>query len=188
MNHNHGEYGIFDAVVCSAECTKDYISRGVDYNSIEDQGRGDYTPLHVAVNCYREDEEERYKIIDILLENGVFIDSRTSSGKTPLHCVVRYQNIKCVKLFVEFLLRKGADPNAVDDDGFTSLHHLLFFYYHDNHQEILEMVKLLLSFGADPTISDKNGDRPRDMDSATDEVEKILDEWENDMVKEPHIE
>lgn len=49
---------------------------------------------------------------------------------------------------VEALLKLGADPNQLDDQGQLPLHSAMT-YYEDNPAESLSIVKLLLSYGAD---------------------------------------
>lgn len=52
-----------------------------------------------------------------LLNSGASINTRDSSGYTPLMYAIRYQHIKLVNL----LLYSGADVNARDNDGETVL-------------------------------------------------------------------
>ncbi|CAB0036999.1 unnamed protein product [Trichogramma brassicae] len=48
-------------------------------------------------------------------------------GWTPLHCAVNRQN----RMAIELLLKNGADPNAVDEDGYTPLHACCFCFLYD---------------------------------------------------------
>jgi len=50
------------------------------------------------------------------------------------------------------LLQQGMDPNELDVDGNTHLH----------NAATIEMVKLLISYGADPTIKNLSGNTPID--------------------------
>uniref|UniRef100_A0ABD2WLG1 Uncharacterized protein n=1 Tax=Trichogramma kaykai TaxID=54128 RepID=A0ABD2WLG1_9HYME len=49
----------------------------------------------------------------------VQIDARDKLGNTPLHVAVKWEN----KEMIEFLLRKGANPNLANEEGSTALHH-----------------------------------------------------------------
>ena len=54
---------------------------------------------------------------------------------------------------VKFLLERGADPNIITNNGFTSL-------IHASVQGHTEIVRLLLENGADPNIRDRYGRTP----------------------------
>ena len=59
-------------------------------------------PLHL---------EAASKLIDL----GCPLNTQDKRGQTPLHIAARYGNLEVCKL----LLRKGADKNVVDNEGFT---------------------------------------------------------------------
>lgn len=89
---------------------------------------------HKNLNCNPLEEEEGWThlhiacalanltIIEKLVQNGVDISGKLKySGSTPLHLAVI---AKCYPT-VNFLLKHGADPCVVDNQGLTSIHHAL---------------------------------------------------------------
>ena len=64
-------------------------------------------------------------------------------------------NRPVVMEIIELLLEYGADPNRADDNGLTSLHHLLRSYCSDIL--MISCARKLLDYGADVTIADRNG-------------------------------
>lgn len=80
------------------------------------------------------------------------VNTRKSNGLTTLHCSCQHGRIRVS----DFLLRNGADVNAVDYEMNTPLH--CACERGDNR-----LVKLLLSYGADPTIRNARGKLPADL-------------------------
>uniref|UniRef100_A0ABD2VV75 Uncharacterized protein n=1 Tax=Trichogramma kaykai TaxID=54128 RepID=A0ABD2VV75_9HYME len=93
------------------------LRRGADPNLPNVDG---WTPLHVI--CSRGDlsYDLAQMFFDICDEQQqiVEIDTVTESDSTPLHEALISRSHKVVEL----LLRRGADPNSVDEDGQTPLH------------------------------------------------------------------
>jgi ankyrin repeat protein len=90
---------------------------------------------------------EHDDIVQLLLRKGAAVDARCHSGMTSLMHAQRMRTVAA-------LLHAHADVNAVDNDGFTVLHHCA-------KQGAAECVyKLLLQHGAVPTAVDKNGSTP----------------------------
>jgi len=90
--------------------------------------RDDYgsTALHAATR------KGYYKIVQILLDRGIDINSKNNSGYTALHEASFVGNVNIVKI----LLDKGIDTNCKDYNGWTALH-LAARYDHMNIVEIL---------------------------------------------------
>ncbi|WP_261368573.1 tetratricopeptide repeat protein [Wolbachia pipientis] len=86
------------------------------------------------------------------------------SGLTPLHLATQSGNLKTV----EYVLEKGADLNAKNNDGETALH----WAAKGGCQEVLQ---LLLNKQANPNISDKDGNTPLGL-----AYEKLAQDPEND--------
>jgi ankyrin repeat protein len=79
-----------------------------------------------------------------LVDAGTPVDLRAEDGATALHYADGQANV------TRWLLARGADPNAVDDDGATPI--LL--------AEDLAVVEALIAAGADPNRPDSLGQTP----------------------------
>lgn len=80
------------------------------------------TPLHVAARRFRGDA------VESLLALGAAVDARNANGATPLHltAVAGPEELEVDRLMArvaDVLLRQGADVNAVDKDGHTTLYY-----------------------------------------------------------------
>lgn len=100
--------------------------------------------LHYAVNnC----ENNYFKTIEFLINNGADINSHHSKLlETPLHrlCARATPQIDVITMILE----KGADANATNISGKTPVFHCNFNYS-------VELLNLLVKYGADITIRDK---------------------------------
>ncbi|KAF4472796.1 pfs ankyrin repeats & 6-phosphofructo-2-kinase [Fusarium albosuccineum] len=95
-------------------------------------------------------EEGLLDTVCLLLEHGACVHAKDIMGRTPLHwCCVsgRPHEIGAV---IEALLKAGADVDAKSEDGRTPLSEVV-------EHGVVEMVKVLLGYGADLTIQDRNG-------------------------------
>ncbi|CAB0030122.1 unnamed protein product [Trichogramma brassicae] len=95
------------------------LRSGADLNL---RNRYGSTPLHVICNrCvdYMYLAEMLFKFCDDK-RLPVKIDARNNMGDTPLHLAVSHHSSK--RSLVELLLRRGANPNLVNDTGETPLH------------------------------------------------------------------
>ncbi|KAH9025899.1 hypothetical protein EDB84DRAFT_1440272 [Lactarius hengduanensis] len=123
------------------------LNHGADPNAWTDFG---WTPLHTAaVNGNLEG-------IQVLLEHKADISMRSDIGKTPLYVTV--DNIKDHSKGKRFerlqrLLEHGADPNACDNNHSTPLHQA-------SSKGLLEVARLLLSYGANVDEKDGEGRTP----------------------------
>lgn len=59
------------------------------------------------------------KAVKMWIDHGVDVDIRDTRGETPLMCAAQFELIDAA----EKLMSLGADANAVDDYGWTPLHH-----------------------------------------------------------------
>jgi ankyrin repeat protein len=147
------------------------------------------------------------KTITILLQNGVPVDSRSNSGNTPLfyaHCpdvlqllIAKGANANAVNDFglsvlhhailtersedvVEALLRHGATPNSVYENGDTPLIDAV-------RQGNVDVVELLLDHGADLAARDRNGQTALDIasDLGLDSIARVLQQHEEKTTTSP---
>jgi len=86
-------------------------------------------------------KQNQPKIVEKFIAEGVKIPFKDYAGEPLLKSAVRSGNIEMVKL----LLENGADPNHLNNEGFTPLHNAIA----SGSEKI---VQLLLSEKADPTL------------------------------------
>ena len=96
-------------------------------------------------------EGNRLKALEALARRGV--TAGTVVDGTPLLCAAA-QNGACEVM--EWLLNRGAEPNARDAEGVTPLIHATLAGSE-------RAVKLLLAYGADPQLKDTTGTGPQDV-------------------------
>jgi ankyrin repeat protein len=105
------------------------------------------TPLHGAMaSC-------SFAVSKLLLEKGAGVNETRKEGSSPLHIAVE----RCDKTMVELLISKGAKIDAQIPHGQMSGQTPL---YRAASKNLLDMAALLLSEGANPSISNKDGDTP----------------------------
>lgn len=90
----------------------------------------------------------------LLVDAGVDPNTRSTSGETALMLAATRQRREVIRVLVE----AGADVNMRDHDGATALHHALAGV--GGRKELAKTVRLLLDFGADPTLADGHGRLP----------------------------
>lgn len=98
------------------------------------------------------------KIIDLLLDHNVDINSQCKQGKTALmYCIENPENIKVNYNNIKKLINKKADVNIKDITNKTALIYAIEMYPTHKTTDIIE---LLLSVGADTNIVDNNEHTP----------------------------
>ncbi|HXH60961.1 MAG TPA: ankyrin repeat domain-containing protein [Fimbriimonadaceae bacterium] len=137
---------------------------------------GGITPAHIAAG------EDLTEALDIIVEHGGKLNTKSGPGETPLHTAARCGATQAIQYLVEHglnvneggrakqtplilatldsrkeamqeLINLGADVNSTDADGFTSLH--LAAQY-----GTADMAKILISAGAKIDPKTKDGDTP----------------------------
>jgi hypothetical protein len=86
-------------------------------------GSGD-TLLHVALGN-KVGEEEMYKMVSVLVENGAPINKWNKFGVTPLHLAIKTMYPKVVKCLIE----KGAKVDLQDTNKMTPIHYAAMSYF-----------------------------------------------------------
>ncbi len=106
--------------------------------------------------------DQRRRLI-ALLKAGADIHATDKNGVTALHHAVRFRSPVAVKTLIEH----GANVNQVcRRSGSTPLHRAVTATGAPStagkRQEALEIIRLLISAGADPSIANKSGRKPAD--------------------------
>jgi ankyrin repeat protein len=79
-------------------------------------------------------------------------------GKTPLHLALRHAVLQCDTAPAEALLKVGADPSTVDNEGNSALHMLAFRIYAS--ESIRSLFTTLLSRGLSINARNNRGETP----------------------------
>ena len=115
--------------------------------------------------CCEQDADQRKqrKAIEMLLKAGADIHETEKNGVTPLHFAVRFRS----PATVEALLTHGANANqACRRSGSTPLHRAVTStgapQTARKQDEAKQIIRLLLRFGANPSIKNKKGKIPAD--------------------------
>lgn len=109
----------------------------------------------------RAAENNKTAVLDELARRGMSAKSAVQ-GTPLLHAAA--QNAACAAM--EWLLKRGAQPNSRDAEGATPLIHATL-------ADSAPAVKLLLEYGANPRLRDATGQGPADY-ARSEEVEELL--------------
>jgi ankyrin repeat protein len=125
----------------NAEVAETLINYGADVNLRNENG---FTPLHLLA------EQGYIEAAEVLLKHGADIDARDKWGKTPLHYASEYGQAD----MIAFLLEKRVALNARDEQGMTAVNRAVQDDIWAPKVERKKCAELLISKGADYTISD----------------------------------
>ncbi len=89
----------------------------IDRTTMKYEHLDDYTPLHMLVVNPNIANVEKTVVIDRILEMGCNINQTSARGETALLLAVKRNNRK----MIEYLLKKGANPNISNDLGITPM-------------------------------------------------------------------
>lgn len=132
----YGHKKVLDFLLEEAGSTKDELC-GNESASI--QG---YSPLHLALLHSKED------IVECLINAGADVNTRTSFKATPLHFAATERSFA-------ILIEKGAEIDAKDNEGNTSLHYAI-------KGNKMEVVRALIKAGADVNTTNTKTQTPLD--------------------------
>ncbi|WP_445168964.1 ankyrin repeat domain-containing protein [Mycolicibacterium sp. Dal123E01] len=121
--------------------------------NVSDRDRAGRTPLHYAVG-----------------DSPVGLDHTAALDNPTLQAENREKTNEYILANTRRLLAGGADPNAMDDEGFTPLHFAAQF-------DCVEVIRLLLDAGATVDVASRNGTTPvhKALRNTTGESEAILE-------------
>jgi ankyrin repeat protein len=125
----------------NADSAETLINYGADVKLCNENG---FTPLHLLA------EHGSVEAAEVLLKHGAEINARDKWGKTPLHFASEYGQVDMIK----FLLEKGAAINARDEQKMTAVNRAVQDDSWAPKEARRKCVELLISKGADYTISD----------------------------------
>jgi ankyrin repeat protein len=122
--------------------------------------------------------DQRRRLIR-LLNAGVDIHATDKNGVTALHHAVRFRSPVAVKTLIEH----GANVNQVcRRSGSTPLHRAVTTTGAPStagkRKEALEIIRLLIAAGADPSIANKSGRKPADY-VKDDDIKSLLSVQQN---------
>ena len=134
----------------------------VDINAKSKEG---YTPIIVAI------EAKNNEILQLLIENGANLyEKHPVFNRTTVGTAAYYENVEAVEMLLKQDSRLANVGSTVD--GWTPLEDATL-------KANVRIVKMLLDYGANPTITDKHGGTPMDMATkfGKGEIVKILRDY-----------
>lgn len=158
INRKEGVYGV------NLDETSLFQGDGklVDVNAKSKDG---YTPIIVAI------EAKNNEILKLLIENGADLyEKHPIFNRTTVGTAAYYENAEAVELLLKQDSRLANVGSTVD--GWTPLEDATL-------KANVRIVKVLLDYGANPTITDKHGGTPMDMATkfGKGEIVKILRDY-----------
>lgn len=142
---NSGQTPLMQAVSMGmVDSVRVLIQAGANPNRLSRDG---WSVVHTMADMISHEEEEE-EIVRMLLEAGADVDIRDSTGTTPLMEMAREATAKRMAR----LLQAGANPNTVNDSGWTAL-----FFAVSLLNDVRAKVELLLAYGVDARIRDTKG-------------------------------
>jgi ankyrin repeat protein len=160
---------IFAAREGDLESAKYLLDGGADVNQTSEYR---WTPLLTATN------NRHYKLAAYLIGRGADVNIANKGGWTPLYLATDNRNIEGGDYpvpkpdmdhlaLIRILLDRGADPNTPAKDNTLTRTIFTMQWFHENgatpfvragQSSDVELMQLLLDYGADPLIATENGD------------------------------
>jgi len=148
--------------------------------------------LHNAVSTYFGRGMNEGTVL-LLLKQGVSLEEKDEDGGTPLHWAAGSEGEGLhyleSKEMVHLLLKKGANPNATNNDGMTPLmchvnNKINDESWYNNGSPSEEIVKALLDADTDISIKDKDGETVVDylkgmsLEEPQQKIRRLFEEYE----------
>jgi ankyrin repeat protein len=97
------------------------------------------------------------KSVELLVDAGAVVDAKAKDGSTPLLVAAREGRLDVAK----FLIAHGANVNAADGSSHTALFNVVTTQ-RGKPEDRMNLIRLLVSRGADVSIKEKSGRMPVD--------------------------
>lgn len=127
-----------------------YLNRESSFASVYGDSYYTYTPLNWAILC------KNINSIDILLKLGADLEIETEYDYYTYHFSMRplmlAVNLSNSQNIISFLIKKGANINAQNDEGKTAL--MYSCCTETEHKSFTDYTKILINSGADINIKD----------------------------------
>lgn len=128
---------------------RNIINQGTDLDYQQSQG---YTALHLAISVSgtKGDSSDQFSIIKLLVDKGANLDLRGGEEKlSPVHISYTTQHYE----IMEYLLKKGANPNIINSEGISPLHDAIL-------SGSTSTTEILIKYGADIDAKSISGETP----------------------------
>ncbi|XP_053377112.1 ankyrin repeat domain-containing protein 26-like isoform X23 [Mercenaria mercenaria] len=140
IGDSQGKTPLMKAIECGMEeCVRLLLSHKVEVNQSD---RDKNTALHLAV------KEGNTGMVAMLVSSGANVNVKNKDGQTPL--ILSVQDPTKRDDHTRILLENNADPNAVDKDQRSALHHACI-------EDGINHVRLLLQHNASTALKDVKG-------------------------------
>lgn len=164
-NNNDGQTALMLAVRRNSPEVVDYLlETGDGANDLQDvkDKKGNYLSYYLVESFDAEKPENFNKKLKLLQEKGVDINSVQSEGNTLYHLAAKANDLELLKRLSEF----DIPVNAKNEEGLTALHLAAMKAEND------EMMKYLISKGADTTIKTDFEESAHDLASENELLQK----------------
>jgi len=128
-------------------------------SEINSQSQTGLNIIQYAITAHSNLSVPFKELVDEYLRLGGNLEHKNNDGLTALHFAVAHKKPDILK----YLIEKGADIDASDNNGMTPLYLAVSTY--TGEPELLEIIKILLKYGANPDKKNKAGVSPSDFAS-----------------------
>lgn len=135
----------------NSEIFYDLIEDGADINITDNNGNSiliEAVRILIEDSEYKEKMEDISKFIHIICDEGIDTKIANKNGESALMLAIKQDDIDIIKI----LLNSGVDTDVLDNNKDTPLSLIAI-----KGRKYLEIINLLLDYGANPNIKDING-------------------------------